>query len=280
MSIAYDPAPTPDGAEPSFPPLLTGVRVPAGVDPFAKAVAAAASPDGVDAGAVFWSERDDALDAAIVLAPETPLDQSMAVVFAVANGMGDALGALSPPEVAVTWAWPDLIKVNGADAGVFRLDAATRDLATTPNWLVVGATVQMTPIAKGEPGDDPTVTALVEEGVVDLTRARLLESWARHSLVWINRWIEDGFRPIHDAWVARVEGRGESVAVRHAGALREGVFLGLDERGGMLLKTNAAAEAEAVEAKAVVALGIEALGLDGLLDHPRSWPKQSADERP
>lgn len=257
MSIAYDPAPSPDGAEPSFPPLFTGVRTPVGVDPLAKAAAAAGAPDGVAAGTLFWSDRDDALDAALALAPENALGDAMAMVFAVANGLGDAIGALTPPEVALTWEWPDIVKVNGARCGTVRAEAAGRDPEATSPWLVVGVTIQIAARSDAEPGRDPSVTALIEEGCADLTRQRLLESWSRHSLVWINRWLDDGFRPLHDAWVARVERRGETVDLAYAGARREGLFLGLDERGGMLMKTPD---------------GVETLDLVHMLDHPRRWP--------
>ncbi|MEL6979467.1 MAG: biotin/lipoate--protein ligase family protein [Pseudomonadota bacterium] len=258
MSIAYDPAPTPAGAEPSFPPLFTGERVPSDVDPLAKAVAAAGRPEGVEAGTLFWADRDDRLEAALVLAPEAPLKEALAMLFAAANGLGDALGALSPPEVAVTWEWPDLVKVNGAACGVFRVEADARAPEATPQWLVIALSLTMTPAHDAEPGADPTVTALSEEGCGDIGRTRLLESWSRHTLVWINRWLDDGFRPIHDAWAARVEGRGEAIGLTHAGAARRGVFLGLDETGSMLLKTEA---------------GVEALGLEALLNHPRAAPE-------
>lgn len=256
MSIAYDPAPTPDGAEPSFPPLLTGVRLPHGVDPLTKAAAAASSAEGVDAGTVFWSARADALDAAIVLAPEAPLGDAMAMVLAAANGLGDALGALTPPEVSVTWEWPDRLKVNGADCGAFRIEAAARDAEATPAWLAIGVTVQIQSSSREEPGADPTKTALVEEGCADLTRTRLLESWSRHTLVWINRWLDDGFRPLHDAWVGRVERRGETIGSDYGDGAAEGVFLGLDERGGMILKTTT---------ETVVR------PLTEMLDKPRRW---------
>lgn len=202
------------------------------------------------------SEREDVLDAAFVLAPEAPLGESLSILFAVQNGFGDALGALAPPEVAITWVWPDRIRVNGADCGVFRVDASTRDLTATPNWLIAGVTLQMASPLSIEPGHSPSTTALIEEGVGDLTRTRLLESWSRHCLVWINSWLEDGFRPVHDAWIGRVEEKDAVVSLTHGGASRRGVFLGLDDRGGLLLKSGD---------------DVAALGLEAMLDHPRRW---------
>ncbi|MEL6479685.1 MAG: biotin/lipoate--protein ligase family protein, partial [Pseudomonadota bacterium] len=81
---------------PLFPPLLTGEEVPGGQDPFSKAVAQAAI--GCESGLICWHCAEDRLDAAVVFAPEEPLADAMTVVFAVTLGLGDALGALAPPE--------------------------------------------------------------------------------------------------------------------------------------------------------------------------------------
>ncbi len=258
MSVAFDPAPPRPGEAPALPPLLTGVRVDAAVDPMTKAIAAAAS--GVDAGTLFWADREDRLDAAIVFAPETPLRQALPIFYAAAVGLGDALGALAPPEVAVTWVWPDRVRVNGADAGALRLAAATDDAKAEPDWLVVAVTLQIDSLDQVhgcEPGRRPDVTSLRDEGCAELSRTRLLESWSRHLLVWTNRLLDDGFRPVHDAWRIRAERLGEPVTLSHQGRLRRGAFLGLDEDGAMLLR-----DAE----------GTEALSLSGALAAPRSWP--------
>ena len=65
-----------------------------------------------------------------------------------------------------------------------------------------------------------------------MTPLRLLESWSRHTLVWINRWLDDGFQPLHTAWRERAWGMGEDLVDG------SGTFMGLDELGGMLVKTS------------------------------------------
>lgn len=261
MSVAFDPAPAEPGAAPVFPPLLSGVAVAAGADPMAKAIGAAAS--GVDAGAVFWSEREDRLDAAVVFAPETPLRTALAMVIAAEVALGDALGALAPPEVGVTWVWPDRARVNGADAGVFRAAASTRDLDAVPNWLAVAATVQIASLFDDgvtgiEPGRRPDLTSLYDEGCATISRTRLLESWSRHLLHWVHRWEADGLRPLHDAWRGRAEGIGATGRFQIGGRAEEGVFVGLDEDGALLLRDASGAAT--------------ALALAEMLDAPRTWP--------
>lgn len=218
---------------PTFPPLLRGEETPRGQDPFAKAVAQAAL--GADPGLIAWSRDPTAMRAALVLAPEAPLADAMAAVFAVALGLGDAIGALAPPEVAVHYVWPATIRVNGGDCGSLRAAASTTDLAAEPDWLVVGVHVDYLMPEADEPGRNPEQTCLAEEGCIEVTPPLLIESWSRHTLVWINRWLGDGFRPLHDAWRERAWNMGEPLP---DGSL----FVGLDERGGMLLRRGKAIE--------------------------------------
>ncbi|MGF1500930.1 MAG: biotin/lipoate--protein ligase family protein [Paracoccaceae bacterium] len=210
---------------PSFPPLFRGRAVAAGQDPMAKAVAEAAL--GTDPGLIVYAETPDRLSAALVLAPEEPLCRAISVVFAVELGLGDALGALAPPEVAVHYDWPGGIRVNGAVCGGLAADAATRDPEAVPDWLVVGLEMPFAP--DPDPGRDPARTALWAEGCAELTPAMLLESWSRHTLHWVNRWLEDGMAPVHEAWRGRAWALGEPLA-------GGGVFVGVDEWGGRLVK--------------------------------------------
>lgn len=214
----------------SFPPLLRGEVAPA--DPFAKAVSAATL--GCDPGLIVHNGGGETLSAALVLAPEAPLEDAMGMVFAAMLGLSDALGALAPPEVAVHMVWPGGLRVNGARCGGFRAAASTDEPDAEPDWLVVGFDLPIT--ADGEPGADPDVTALHEEGCAEIDPLRLLESWSRHTLVWINTWLEDGMGKLHADWRGRAHGIGEPVTLALGGAAHDGVFVGIDERGGMLLR--------------------------------------------
>lgn len=225
---------------PEFPPLLTGIEAPPGQAAFDKAVAQATL--GCDGGTVVYAMRDDALEAALVLAPECSLADAMAMVMVAGLGCADALGALAPPEVGVHLCWPDGIRVNGARCGGFRAMASDRAPDVVPDWIVIGLTLPFMALGGNpgdNPGDNPDQTTLYEEGCADVLPKALLESWTRHSLTWINRWSDDGMPPIHEAWRAKAHGMGEDISVTLGGTPHEGVFVGLDERGGLLLRQGA-----------------------------------------
>ncbi len=62
----------------------------------------------------------------------------------------------------------------------------------------------------------------------------LLEAWARHMLVWINAWEDEGLRPLHEAWRGLALGMGEPLG--HGG--EAGTWLGVDEDFGMILRSG------------------------------------------
>lgn len=212
-----------------FPPLLTGIAVTG--DPFEAAVASVT--DEVEPGAVFYGVDHTRLQTAIVLAPEEPLETALRVSFAVTLGLNDALGALAPPEVGIHLAWPDRIKVNGAHCGTLSARASTSDGSAEPDWLILGLDVPLVLPRESEPGHDPDRTSLAEEGCGDIQLPDLIEAWGRHMMNWLHIYLTDGFEPLHREWSAKGDGIRDEVTYPEAGS-----FIGLDENGGMILKSD------------------------------------------
>jgi biotin-(acetyl-CoA carboxylase) ligase len=214
----------------TFPPAMQGEAVTR--DPAEAAVLRAIQ--GVDAGLVTWRVAADRVGAALVLAPEVPLSRAMAMLPLCGVGFQNALGALAPPEVAVHLDWDGGLRVNGARCGGMRVFAATRDPAAQPDWLVVSFDLDLLPTQE-ETGLTPERTALYVEGCADVDPARLVESWARHTLAWIARWEDEGTRPLHAEWRGLAHGIGEDITQDG----QSGTFLGVDEHFGMLLRQGA-----------------------------------------
>lgn len=221
-----------------LPPLLSDVAVTPDVDPFAAAEEAAR--EGVEAGAVFWALRDDRLEAAIVLAPEAPLRRALTVLFAAEQALTDAFGALCPPETAAHWSWPDAFLLNDARAGRMRVSASDTDLDATPAWLVLALSIRRLPRDEDDPGHRLGETCLFEEGCGDLSTQELIGAWARHTLYWITSWETDGLAAIMREWRGRATGDGGRVSIDLGPeAPVAGEWLGLDDEGALLVKTDA-----------------------------------------
>ena len=223
--------------EPVFPPLLTGHCTADGAEAFATAVTAA-SNRSAGAGDLFWSREDAFIDIAVVFEPDCAEAQALQMLFTAMVAFGDSFGAIAPPEIGVFYRWPNRFEISGASVGQARICVGPqRD--GVPTWMVVGIIVRKAPYdGVVEPGHDLQRTTLWDEGAGQLVHVQMIESFARHLLTWVHNWMEDGFRPVHDAWMGRATGRDELFEIEWQGTRHKGKFLTLDEEGRMLLKGN------------------------------------------
>lgn len=186
---------------------------------------------GCDAGLIAYKLGATTMEAAVVFAPEVPLQKAMAMLPLCGVGFQNALGAIAPPEVAVHLDWWGGIRVNGARCGTFKAASASHDPAQTPDWLVVAFTLPLVPPSE-DMGHTPDETALYAEGCAEVAPPALLEAWARHTLNWLSRWEDEGTAPLHAEWRGLVHDMGEETENQSL----SGTFLGVDEDFGMLLR--------------------------------------------
>ncbi len=224
--------------EPTFPPLIKGIRTDVSAKPF-EVACMAAGREQAEAGDFYWSPSETRLSLALVLEPDLPPGPALDILFVAMVAFGDSVGALAPPEVGITYQYPRFLLANGARVGsvsVRQSPEIGQDGA--PEWMVVGLQAEISPPdGMPEPGLYIDRTSLWDEGCGELNRTDLLESFVRHLKTWIHRWESDGARPVREAWLARFSRSGETVTYDSGGKLRTGAFLGLDEAGNMLVKT-------------------------------------------
>jgi biotin-(acetyl-CoA carboxylase) ligase len=154
-----------------------------------------AGPDA--AGTLVWVGRFDLVEFALVLEPEEALRTARRVHYAGMVALADALATHAPPEKPISFDWPDTVRVDGGLVGGGRLawpaDAA-EDVA--PDWLVFGATIRTVAMGANEPGLFPFSAALEDEGFDGLESGRLVESFARHFMLALDNWHENGFAAV------------------------------------------------------------------------------------
>lgn len=229
---------------PQFPPAFKGFAVVHGQEPMAAALAAAAGGKG-GAGDLFWSTDTDRAAAAFVLEPEVPLSEAIQMVSVLTVAIGDALGAIGPPALAITFRWPFTVLANGGVVGcVSGAVPGGAGPSQVPDTLVVSFDLAIQSPAGGcDPGLHPDRTALHQEGCGDLDRTALIEAVARHFLAWIDTWLQDGFRPAHQSWLSRAHDLEHVVELPLPGGKRAGTMIGLDEEGNLLLKADGSTHA-------------------------------------
>jgi Biotin/lipoate A/B protein ligase family len=198
-------------------------------DAFAHAQAVAASEG---AGTLVWVGRFDLVELALVLEPDEPLRSARRALYAGMAALGDALAVHAPPEKPIAFDWPDAVRVDGGLVGGGRLAwPAGAPEQEPPPWLVFGATVRTVAMGEGEAGLRPLAAALEDEGFDDLGAGRLVESFARHFMVAIDAWQQDGFTTVAREYIGRLPSE--------PGARRQ-----IDENGDLLVRRVGKADAE------------------------------------
>lgn len=223
-----------------LPPLLRARRPPEGAEPLGTAAHQAAEGRS-EAGDLWWSADPAGIALALVLEPTVERERCYEMLPLMMVAFAEALGALAPPEVAVQHRWPATILVNGAAAARGKIALSEKDGPDgLPPWLAVGLEAALRSADNGpEPGHDVDRTTLADEGCGDLTGPQLIEVTARHVLSWLDAWEQEGFAPVHRQWCYAWADQGSEVRVDAPGGERRGRALGIDEHGGLLLKTDA-----------------------------------------
>jgi len=185
---------------------------------------------------LVWAPRRDVAELALVLEPEVPLIQAAHMLPLMTVAIGDSLGALLPPQVAVTWRLPGTILVNGGRIGEVRASVPCATGTSVPDWLVVGAALCLRSDQEaGEPGQRPGETCLAEEGAEELAAAELLGSIAAHFLTWLDTWQTRGGHPLGAAYLFRAEDRGKPVEITLGGRCVMGRLEALDAAGNLVI---------------------------------------------
>ena len=174
-----------------LPPLYTPVRLRELGDAFAHAVTLAPARGG---GTLAYVGRFDLAEFAVVLEPEEKLSVARRAFYAGMAALADALAAAAPPETAINIEWPDALYVNWGLVGGARL-AWPQGVAEdqVPPWLVFGGMIRTASMLGNDPGANPQITALDEEGFADITSGHIVESFARNFMAVLDGWRERGF---------------------------------------------------------------------------------------
>ena len=212
-----------------LPPPYTPVRLREFGDAFAHALKLAPEQG---AGTLTYVGRFDLVEFALVLEPEEKLTQARRAFYAGMAALADALAALAEPETAINIDWPDRVYVNSGLVGGGRLawpQGARED--DVPDWLVFGAMIRTASMAGTEPGANPEITALDEEGFGQTLSTHIVESFARNFMVALDAWKESGIGAVAKSYF--------EYFAREKGLRRD-----IDDNGDLLLRRMASSDVE------------------------------------
>ncbi len=208
------------------------------------------------AGTLVFVGRFDLAEFAVVLEPDEPLKIARRTFYACMAALADTLTAHAPPETDIVIGWPDSVSVNlGLVGGGQMAWPEDADEDEPPAWLVFGAMVRLVSMTGVDSGLHPLSAALEDEGFDESGAERLLESYARHLMVMLDAWQEQGFAAVSTSYLQRLAPEGE-----------KGVRRDIDDNGDLLLRRMGNAQ---VERRALV----PALAMPSWLDPATRGPR-------
>jgi biotin-(acetyl-CoA carboxylase) ligase len=222
---------------PDAPPLYRTVPLAADADVAMEAVRAAAA--GADPATLLWTDRGDRAQCAVTLSPDTALRNAAQMLHVGMTALGDALGAVLPPLVIVSFRLPTTILLNDAVLGSLRICVpAGCGPEDVPDWLVLAVDIGVSRFAEGsDAAIDLSLTTFEDEGCMGITTGEVSGAFARYLLGWIDRWQKDGFGPVRTGWTAHARVQDQDIALPVGGSDVAGRFLGLSDTGDILLQT-------------------------------------------
>jgi BirA family transcriptional regulator, biotin operon repressor / biotin---[acetyl-CoA-carboxylase] ligase len=181
-------------------------------------------------GRDFVSPRGN-LYLSLVLRPDCDIATAAQLSFVAALAVGDGIGSVAPAMLEITYKWPNDVLLNERKVSGILLETKTAPGGGI-DWLVLGVGIN---VASYPEDTEFPATGLHFEGTPkSVTEVDVLQAFSRHLLTWINRWLDDGFAPVRQAWLSHAHGKGEEIQVRLPKETLSGTFADVDE-GGMLL---------------------------------------------
>jgi len=149
--------------------------------------------------------------------------------FAAALAVADVCDIALKDPAATRVKWPNDVLVNRRKVAGILLESGQAPGGGI--WLAVGIGINLA--AAPEDSERPATALAAEGGAIG--REAALEALVAGFERWRLRWLQDGFGPLRDAWLARAHGLGERCEARLASETVSGTFADLGPDGSLRL---------------------------------------------
>jgi len=180
-----------------------------------------------------WTSPRGNLCFSLVLRPDCSPAEAAQLGFVAALGIGDAVGSVAPPMIEVHYKWPNDVLFNDRKGAGILLESQMTPEGSLA-WLVLGIGLNVAHFP--EDSEFPATSLRFEGAPAEVTDLAVLESFSRHFLSWVNRWLEEGFAPIRKTWLSHAYRLGEEIRVNLPRESLTGRFVDLDETGTLTLE--------------------------------------------
>lgn len=173
----------------------------------------------------------------LALCPAGGTGQAALYSFVAALGLRDALAAVCGPTARLALKWPNDVLLNGGKIAGILLESAGQGGHVTALAIGIGINLAMAPPADPEAAFTPV--SLAGETGLSIPPEEFLDLLAPAFAAWEARFLNEGFAPVREAFLACAARLGENITARTGAAEMTGRFDGVDADGALILTTAA-----------------------------------------
>lgn len=178
-------------------------------------------------------------DISPVFAPQLTLVAAVAVAETISKYLNPPSPHLGtdfksvPMDISVKW--PNDILINSKKvSGILTEMISEMDKI---NFVIIGIGVNVNMTQKMFPDAlKPIATSLQEETGRDISRTDFIQMLYLNLETWYKKYLKHGFAPVRKAWTGYFSMAGKRVRVQQMGKTAEGIALGIDNDGALLLR--------------------------------------------
>ncbi|MEL3891213.1 biotin--[acetyl-CoA-carboxylase] ligase [Ferrovibrio sp. MS7] len=184
-----------------------------------------------------WDSPEGNLFVSVLLKPRRPAHEAATLSFLVSLCVAEAVLEAAPAlQGRISCKWPNDVLIDGAKLSGILLESRTAQGAGQGggllDHLIVGIGVNLV----WNPADTPyPATNLAVLGVAETPESFLPRLLGRLGF-WYDRWQDEGFAPVRQAWLGLAQGVGKPAVARLGTEEVRGRFIALDEGGGLILE--------------------------------------------
>ena len=179
-----------------------------------------------------WQSAPGNLHASILLRPDCTLKAASELSLLAAVALSELLADYARDDQTVALKWPNDVLIDGAKvAGILLESGGSKGGRLDHVVIGTGVNIAWSPDDVSYP-----VTSLAEAGFTEKSPKDWLFAYISSLAIWLDRWQEDGFPVIRDAWRARSYGLGGPIRLRLGRENVDGRFVDLTEGGALLIE--------------------------------------------
>lgn len=180
-----------------------------------------------------WQSPTGNLLATLLLRPAARIAECAQLSFAAALAVADLVNRYAPRS-SVQVKWPNDVLADDRKIAGILLESASQGVAK-PDWLAIGFGVNLAwhPTDTEFPAISLAGLGMRHPPALDAA-ACLAGFWSK----WYELWLERGFEPIRNVWLARAARLGHRIRARLANGEATGLFEGIDHTGALLLRES------------------------------------------